>query len=70
MDRAIKEVTVSSYHYNNHEELKKHPHAFLMTYNLDSRLKSLKDKSPYEFIKALRATEPERFITDTIHFNM
>lgn len=70
MNRTIKEATVSRYHYTSHEELKKHLHAFLMAYNLTSRLKTLKGKSPYDFIKAVWTTEPERFITNPDHFNV
>jgi len=68
MNRTIKEATVSRCYYSRHEELKKHPHAFLMAYNLVSRLKTLKGKSPYDFIKAIRITEPERFMADPNHF--
>lgn len=70
MNRTIKEATVSRYHYKSHEELKKHLHAFLMAYNLASRLKTLKGKSPYDFIKAMWTTEPERFIANPVHFNV
>lgn len=68
MNRTIKEATVSRYHYTSHEELKKHLNAFLMAYNLASRLKSLKGKSPYDFIKAVWTQEPEVFIFNPYHF--
>lgn len=61
MNRTLKDATVGRYHYSYHEELKKHLHAFLMAYNLAGRLKTLKGTSPYEFIKKVWATEPERF---------
>ncbi len=70
MNRTIKGPTVSRYHYKSHEELKKHPHAFLMGYNLTSRLKTLKGKSPYDFIKAVWATGPERFIANPVPASM
>jgi hypothetical protein len=70
MNRTIKEASVSRYHYTSHEKLRKHLHAFLMAYNLASRLKTLKGKSPYDFIKAVWTTEPERFIIDPGHFNV
>lgn len=42
MNRTIKKATVGRYHYGSHKELKEHLHAFLMAYNLASRLKTLK----------------------------
>ena len=68
MNRTIKGATVGRYHYGSHDELKKHLHAFLMAYNLASRLKSLKEKSPYDFIRAICVTDPESFIIDLNHF--
>lgn len=62
MNRTIKEAIVDRYHYANHDELKKHLHTFLMAYNLASRLKALKGKSPYDFIRAIWTTETERLI--------
>ena len=70
MNRTIKEATVGRYHYGSHDELKKHLHAFLMAHNLASRLKTLKGKSPYDFIRAMWTSEPERFIIDPNHFTM
>jgi transposase-like protein len=70
MNRTIKEATVGRYHYDTHEALKKHLHAFLMAYNLAGRLKTLKGKSPYDFIRSIWAQEPERFTVDPNHFTM
>jgi hypothetical protein len=41
-----------------------------MAYNLISWLKTLKGKSPYDFIKTLWTTEAERFVANPFHFNM
>lgn len=41
-----------------------------MAYNLASRLKTLKRKPPYDFIKTAWPTEPEKFIANPSHFNM
>ena len=38
--------------------------------NYRSRLKTLKGKSPYDFIKAVWITDPERFINNPDHFNV
>ena len=70
MNRTIKEATVNRYHYGSHREFKEHLHAFLMAYNLASRLKTLKGKSPYDFIRNIWTMEPERFIFDPNHFNV
>ena len=70
MNRTIKEATVGCYHYGSHDELRKHLHAFLMAYNPANSLKTLKGKSPYDFIKEVWQEEPERFITDSNHFNV
>lgn len=70
MNRTRKEATVGRYHYSCHEELKKHLHAFLMAYNFAGRLKTLKGKSPYEFVRAVWAIEPERFHVDPNYFTV
>ena len=70
MNRTIKEATVGRYHYGSHEELKKHLHAFLMAYNLASRLKTLKGKSPYDFIRTIWTMAPERFTIDPNYFTV
>jgi hypothetical protein len=50
MNRTIKEATIYKYHYESHEQLKQHLHAFILMYNSIKRLKRLKGKTPYEFI--------------------
>lgn len=70
MNRSLKDATVKRYHYGSHEELKKHLHAFLMAYNMASRLKTLKGKSPYDFIRNLWTLEPEKITHDPNHFTV
>ena len=41
-----------------------------MAYNFAGRLKTLKGKSPYEFVRAVWAIEPERFHVDPSHFTV
>ena len=43
---------------------------FSWRYNLASRLKTHKGKSPYDFIRAVWTTEPERVILDPNEFTM
>ena len=50
MNRTLKEATVKKYHYQTHQHLKEHLHAFLMAYNFAKRLKTLKGLTPYEYI--------------------
>jgi hypothetical protein len=70
MNRTIKEATVGRYHYDTHEMLKKHLQAFLMAYNFAGRLKTLKGKSPYDFIRSIWIQEPGRFTIDPNHFTV
>ena len=67
MNRAIKEAVIGRYHLGSRKELEQHLHAFLMEYNLASRLNVLKGNSPYDFIRAIRTTEPERFTINPGH---
>jgi transposase InsO family protein len=61
MNRTIKEATVKRYHYQSHEKLKQHLHAFVMAYNFAKRLKTLKGLTPYEYICKVWETQPELF---------
>jgi len=69
MNRTIKDATVRAFHYTSADELKRHLHAFLLAYNCARRLKTLKGKSPYEFICQQWTIEPHRFKTDPHHHN-
>ena len=42
MNRTLKEATVRKYHYQTHQHLKQHLHAFLNAYNFAKKLKALK----------------------------
>lgn len=61
MNRTIKEATVKSYYYNSHQELEKHLNDFLIAYNFGRRLKSLKGKSPWQFIQTEWQKDPHKF---------
>ncbi len=50
MNRILKKVTVREDHYQNHQQLKEHLLAFLMSYNFARKLKALKGLTPYELI--------------------
>ena len=67
MNRTIKEATVQRYHYDDHEQLKRHLADFLHAYNFGRRLKTLKGLTPYEFICKSWASEPQRFTANPLH---
>jgi transposase InsO family protein len=67
MNRTIKEATVRAFHYASAHELKQHLHAFLLAYNCARRLKTLKGKTPYEFVCQRWEIEPDRFKINPHH---
>jgi hypothetical protein len=69
MNRTIKEATVRAFHYVSANELKQHLYAFLLAYNCARRLKTLKGRTPYEFICQRWTSEPERFKINPHHHN-
>ena len=62
MNRTIKEATVNNFTYTSHEQLKLHLHSFLMAYNFAKRLKSLKGKTPWQFIQNQWTINQDSFI--------
>lgn len=67
MNRTIKEATVHRYHYDSHNQLRRHLGDFVSAYNFARRLKTLKGLTPYEFICKSWATEPKRFSLNPHH---
>jgi len=67
MNRTIKDATVKRFHYDNHEQLRRHLADFLDAYNFARRLKTLTGLTPYEFICKSWTSEPERFIVNPCH---
>ncbi|WP_244553594.1 integrase core domain-containing protein, partial [Nitrobacter vulgaris] len=61
MNRTIKEATVKRYHYDSHDQLRRHLADFVDAYNFGRRLKTLKGLTPYEFICKCWTSEPKRF---------
>lgn len=61
MNRTIKEATVQRYHYEGHEQLRRHLDDFVAAYNFGRRLKTLKGLTPYEFTCRCWASQPARF---------
>jgi hypothetical protein len=67
MNRTLKDATVKRYHYETHDQLKRHLHTFLMAYNLAQRLKTLRGLTPYEYICQQWHKNPERFHQNPHH---
>lgn len=67
MNRMIKDATVKRYHYDSHDQFKRHLEDFVSAYNFGRRLKTLKGLTPYESICKRWTSEPERFTLDPIH---
>lgn len=64
---AIMTATVKRFHYDDHEQLRRHLQDFMDACNFGRRLKTLKGLTPYEFICKQRTSEPDRFTLDPIH---
>jgi transposase InsO family protein len=67
MNRTIKEATVKRFHYDDHDQLRRHLADFVLAYNFGRRLKTLKGLTPYEHICKCWTIEPERFTLNPIH---
>lgn len=67
MNRTIKDATVKRYHYDSHNQLRKHLIDLVAAYNFGRRLKTLKGLTPYEAICKAWLKEPFRFTSDPIH---
>ena len=61
MNRTIKDATVKRFHYDEHDQLRRHLDDFITAYNFGRRLKTLKGLTPYEFICKAWTKEPDRF---------
>ena len=67
MNRTIKEATVKRFHYDDHDQLRRHLQDFIDADNFGRRLKTLKGLTSYEFICKRWTAEPDRFIINPIH---
>lgn len=67
MNRTLKEATVRRYHYDSHDQLRRHLSAFLAAYNHAKRLKALRGLTPYEYICKIWTDKPDQFRLNPIH---
>ena len=58
MNRTLKEARVKRYHYDTHDQLRRHHDVAAR------RLKTLRSPTPYETICRIWAREPARFTSD------
>ena len=68
MNRTIKEATVQSYYYSNHQQLERHLNDFLLAYNFARRLKALRGKTPWQFLEQQWQKNPQLFHQNIITF--
>jgi transposase InsO family protein len=66
MNRTIKDATVKRFHYDDHDQLRRHLTDFVTAYNFGRRLKTLKGLTPYEFICKRWTSEPDRFMLNPL----
>jgi transposase InsO family protein/transposase len=67
MNRTLKEATVKRYHYDTHDQLRRHLAEFVTAYNFARRLKTLKGLTPYEYICQAWTKESQRFNLNPPH---
>jgi transposase InsO family protein len=66
-NKIIKEATTKKYHYADFDELKRHLMAFLLYYNYQRPLKSLKLKTPWELVQKWYDDVPDLFKSNPSH---
>jgi transposase InsO family protein len=67
MNRTIKDATVKRYHYDSHDQLRRHLGDFISAYNFARRLKTLSGLTPYEYICKIWTNAPQRFTVNPLH---
>jgi hypothetical protein len=63
MNRTIKDATVKRYHYDDHNQLRRHLADFVDAYNFGRRLKTL--KGPHPSSSSQNAGHPTRNDSDS-----
>lgn len=67
MNPTLKEATVRSYHYDNHEQLREHLAAFVAAYRFAKHLKALRWRTPYQVICEAWTKDPSIFKINPHH---
>jgi transposase-like protein len=68
-NRTIKDATTKIYHYDSMEQLEKHLQEFLLVYNFSKKLKTLKFKTPFEFLTEEFKNNPKVFHQNPGHYS-
>jgi len=66
MNRTLIKATIKRYHYDSHDQLRRHLTAFLAAYNYAKRLKALRGLTPYEYICKIWTDKPDQFRLNSI----
>src|SRR6476619_6686797 len=66
MNRTLKEATVRRYHYDSHQQLRKHIQTFIDAYNFAKRLKTLNGAHAVRIRRNAWTKEPNRFKYDSV----
>jgi hypothetical protein len=65
--RTLKEATVKRFHYDTHDQLRRHLDDFVNAYNFGRRLKTLNGLTPYKAICKVWTNEPKRVTLDPLY---
>jgi transposase-like protein len=68
-NKTIKDATVKIYHYDNFKQLEKHLQEFIFAYNFAKRLKTLKFKTPFDFLIEKFKIIPKVFYKNPLHYS-
>src|SRR4051794_5576370 len=66
-NRNNKDANVKTYHYDDHDQLRRHHADFVAAYNFARRLKTLKGLTPFEFVSKCWTSEPDRYKLNPLH---
>ena len=68
-NKTIKDSTTKIYHYDNFSQLEIYLQEFIHTYNIAKRLKTLKFKTPFDFLIEQYKIIPEVFHKNPLHYS-
>jgi transposase InsO family protein len=68
-NKTIKDATVKIYHYDNFIQLEKHLQEFIFAYNIAKKLKTLKFKTPFDFLIERYKIIPKVFYKNPLHYS-
>ena len=67
MNRTIKDATVKRYHHDDHDRFRNRLADFVNAYNYARRLKTLRGRTPFEYLCKVWTEEPSRFRIEPNH---